>query len=53
MPPPQQRPFKTAGAKHIYLAGQPGELEAALREAGVQDFIVAGGDALAMLVQAY
>ncbi|MCX7319584.1 MAG: methylmalonyl-CoA mutase family protein [Hyphomicrobiales bacterium] len=42
-----------AGATHIYLAGRPGELEAELRTAGVQDFIVAGGDALAMLVQAY
>jgi methylmalonyl-CoA mutase len=42
-----------AGAKHIYLAGKPGELKAALREAGVKDFIFAGGDALAMLVAAY
>ena len=45
--------LKTAGAKHIYLAGRPGDLEADLRAAGVQDFIFAGGDALAMLVQAY
>ncbi|MDB5564059.1 MAG: Methylmalonyl-CoA mutase, partial [Tardiphaga sp.] len=44
--------LQAAGAKHIYLAGKPGELEAALREAGVKDFIFAGGDALAMLVQA-
>jgi len=42
-----------AGAKHIYLAGRPGELEPALREAGVSDFIFAGGDALAMLQQAW
>jgi methylmalonyl-CoA mutase len=42
-----------AGAKHIYLAGRPGDLEAPLRDAGVADFIFAGGDALAMLVQAY
>lgn len=42
-----------AGAKHIYLAGRPGELEATLRTAGVGDFIFAGGDALAMLKAAY
>ena len=41
--------LQAAGAKHIYLAGRPGEQEAALREAGVGDFIFAGGDALAML----
>jgi methylmalonyl-CoA mutase len=42
-----------AGAKHIYLAGRPGEQEAALRAAGVGDFIFAGGDALATLQEAY
>ena len=42
-----------AGARHIYLAGRPGEHEAALRAAGVQDFIFAGGDALAMLTGAW
>jgi methylmalonyl-CoA mutase len=45
--------LQTAGAKHIYLAGRPGEQEATLRGAGVGDFIFAGGDALAMLQQAY
>jgi methylmalonyl-CoA mutase len=45
--------LQTAGAKHIYLAGRPGEQEAALRAAGVNDFIFAGGDALATLQQAY
>ena len=45
--------LKATGAKHIYLAGRPGELEAALREAGVTDFIVAGGDALIVLQKAY
>jgi methylmalonyl-CoA mutase len=45
--------LQAAGAKHIYLAGRPGEQEAALREAGVGDFIFAGGDALAMLQQAW
>jgi methylmalonyl-CoA mutase len=42
-----------AGAKHIYLAGRPGEQEAALRAAGVNDFVFAGGDALAILQDAY
>ncbi len=42
-----------AGAKHIYLAGRPGELETTLRAAGVSDFIFAGGDALATLQEAY
>ena len=42
-----------AGAKHIYLAGRPGELEAALRGANVSEFIFAGGDALAMLGEAW
>ena len=45
--------LQTAGAKHIYLAGRPGEQEAALRSAGVGDFIFAGGDALAMLKAAW
>jgi methylmalonyl-CoA mutase len=45
--------LQAAGAKHIYLAGRPGEQEAALRAAGVSQFIFAGGDALAMLQQAY
>jgi methylmalonyl-CoA mutase len=42
-----------AGAKHIYLAGRPGEMEAGLRAAGVGEFIAAGGDALATLRAAY
>ena len=41
------------GAEHIYLAGRPGEQEAAWREAGVGDFIFAGGDALAMLQETW
>jgi methylmalonyl-CoA mutase len=45
--------LQAAGASHIYLAGRPGEQEAALRDAGVGDFIFAGGDALAMLQQAW
>jgi len=47
------RALQEAGARHIYLAGRPGELEAALRTAGVGDFIFAGGDALKILEQAY
>lgn len=42
-----------AGAKHIYLAGKPGDLESALRDAGVTDFIAAGGNALETLTAAY
>ena len=45
--------LQAAGAKHIYLAGRPGEQEAALRDAGVSDFIFAGGNALATLQEAY
>ena len=45
--------LQNAGAKHIYLAGRPGEQEAGLRAAGVGDFIFAGGDALAMLTEAW
>jgi methylmalonyl-CoA mutase len=42
-----------AGANHIYLAGRPGDLEAALKAAGVGSFIFAGGNALAVLQDAY
>jgi methylmalonyl-CoA mutase len=45
--------LQAAGAKHIYLAGRPGEQEAALRVAGVNDFVFAGGDALATLQGAW
>jgi methylmalonyl-CoA mutase len=45
--------LRSAGAKHIYLAGRPGEQEAELRGAGVGEFIFAGGDALAMLREAH
>ena len=45
--------LQAAGARHIYLAGRPGEQEAALRGAGVGNFIFAGGDALATLLDAY
>ena len=42
-----------AGAKHIYLAGRPGDLEPALKAAGVGSFIFAGGNAVAVLQDAY
>jgi methylmalonyl-CoA mutase len=45
--------LKAAGVRHIYLAGRPGEREAALRSAGVQSFIYEGCDALATLKAAY
>jgi methylmalonyl-CoA mutase len=50
---PAAEALQAAGSKHIYLAGRPGELEAALRAAGVNDFIFAGGDVLAILGDAY
>ncbi len=45
--------LRIAGARHIYLAGRPGELEAALKTSGVDTFIFAGSDALAVLQDAY
>ena len=45
--------LKAAGARHIYLAGRPGDREAALKAAGVQSFIYEGCDALATLQTAY
>ncbi len=45
------RALKAAGAT-VWLAGRPGEQEAALREAGVENFVFAGGDALAILQEA-
>jgi methylmalonyl-CoA mutase len=45
--------LQAEGARHIYLAGRPGDQEAAYRGAGISDFIFAGGDALATLREAY
>ena len=42
-----------AAGAHIYLAGRPGEVEAALKDAGVQDFIYVGCDVLAVLRAAH
>jgi methylmalonyl-CoA mutase len=47
------RTLTTAGARHIYLAGRPDEREAAYRNAGIQTFIYAGCDAIAVLDAAY
>jgi methylmalonyl-CoA mutase len=45
--------LQAGGARHIYLAGRPGELETTLRAAGVTGFIFAGSDALTTLQEAY
>jgi methylmalonyl-CoA mutase len=45
--------LQAAGAKHIYLAGRPGDRENALKSAGVQSFIYDGCDVLATLRHAY
>ena len=50
---PAAKALQAGGARHIYLAGRPGEQEAVLRGAGITDFIFAGGDALAILHKAY
>ncbi|HEY4059432.1 MAG TPA: methylmalonyl-CoA mutase family protein [Kofleriaceae bacterium] len=41
--------LKAAGAKKVVIAGRPGDLEAALREAGVDAFVFMGADVLATL----
>lgn len=45
--------LKQAGAKAVYLAGRPGDHEAALKKAGVDGFIFAGSDVLAALQQVH
>jgi methylmalonyl-CoA mutase len=50
---PAAAALKAAGVRHIYLAGRPGEREAALRAAGVQSFIYEGCDLLSTLNAAY
>ncbi len=45
--------LQAAGAKHIYLAGHPGDQETKLRDGGVKEFVYAGGNALATLTAAY
>ena len=41
--------MKAAGAKFVLMAGRPGEQEAALKTAGVDQFLFAGADAVATL----
>ncbi|HEU0135073.1 MAG TPA: methylmalonyl-CoA mutase family protein, partial [Allosphingosinicella sp.] len=41
--------LKNAGAAAIYLAGRPGEMEAALKEAGVTGFVYVGCNLLQLL----
>lgn len=41
--------LREAGAAHVYLAGKPGDLEAALRDAGVDEFVFQGCDVLTLL----
>jgi len=45
--------LKKAGARHLVLAGKAGTNETAWRAAGVDDFIFAGGDALAALQRSF
>jgi methylmalonyl-CoA mutase len=46
------RALKAAGARRLYLAGRPGDLEAALREAGVDEFVYVGVDVIDVLTRA-
>jgi methylmalonyl-CoA mutase cobalamin-binding subunit len=43
--------LKTAGCPVVLVAGRPGERGAALREAGVSDFVFVGADVLAVMTQ--
>ena len=43
------RELKAAGLQRVLVAGRPGALEATLREAGVDDFIFVGCDAVTVL----
>ena len=43
------RALKAAGAKLVLMAGRPGDKEAALKAAGVDQFLFAGADAVATL----
>lgn len=46
---PTARALKAAGAKLVLMAGRPGDKEAALKDAGVDQFLSAGADAVATL----
>lgn len=45
--------LKAAGAKQLWLAGRPGDLEEGLKAAGVDGFVFAGGDVLDFLNRAH
>ena len=49
----RRRGHRGGGARHIYLAGRPGERKAEFEAAGVQTFIYAGCDVLATLQAAH
>jgi methylmalonyl-CoA mutase len=51
--PDTARALKAAGARSLYLIGQPGEREAEWRAAGIDTFIHAGCDALAILQSSF
>jgi methylmalonyl-CoA mutase len=51
--PSAARALVAAGAKHIYLAGKPGESRHALESAGVGTFLHQGCDTLGLLQDAY
>lgn len=45
--------LKAAGAAQVWLAGRPGDAEATLRQAGVDDFVYIGVDILEALTSAH
>lgn len=50
---PVARALKGSGASALWLAGRPGDQEAALRAAGIDGFVFVGCDVLATLRQAH
>ncbi|MFE3824800.1 methylmalonyl-CoA mutase family protein [Streptomyces sp. NPDC059092] len=46
---PVAEALRSAGARRVFLAGRPGEQRETYVRAGVDDFVVAGGDAIAVL----
>ncbi|MEU0371712.1 methylmalonyl-CoA mutase family protein [Streptomyces sp. NPDC006283] len=49
---PVAEALKAAGALRVFLAGRPGEQRETYERAGVDEFVVAGGDAVAVLASA-
>lgn len=49
---PVAEALKAAGALRVFLAGRPGEQRETYVRAGVDEFVVAGGDAVAVLTSA-